>query len=97
MPSGVGEQIALNTGKIDTGSNLPTSKFDPKRRKTINGRPEIREILIIKKLRYWQSISRYRCIEPSYPRARARRNYWRLLRKYPEIAGKIGLKAASVY
>jgi hypothetical protein len=36
-------------------------------------------------------------VDPSYSRDRARKNFWRLLRSYPEIAAKLGLNDGSVY
>jgi len=43
------------------------------------------------------TIARYSFIEPSFPRARARKNYWRLFHRYREIAERIGLHEWSVY
>jgi hypothetical protein len=63
----------------------------------MHARPEIREILIIKKLRRWQLIARYPFVDKSCPPARARRNFWRLCAKHPEIAIRLGLSATSVY
>ena len=63
----------------------------------MNARPQVREILIARKLLRWSQISRNRFIEPSFPRARARKNYWRLFYRYQEIAEKIGLHEWSVF
>jgi hypothetical protein len=63
----------------------------------MNARPQIREILIGKKMQRWSMIARYNFIESGYPRSRARRNFWRLLRAYPEIATRLGLNEGSVY
>ena len=63
----------------------------------MNARPQVREFLIARKLQRWSLIGRYRFIEPSFPRACARKNYWRLFRKYPEIATRLGLNEGSVY
>jgi hypothetical protein len=63
----------------------------------MNARPQVKEILVAKKLLRWAKIARYDYIEPSYPRPRARKNYWRLFHRYQEIAARIGLHEWSVY
>jgi hypothetical protein len=63
----------------------------------MHARPEIREILVAKKLRRWLLIAKYNFVDPTCPPARARRNYWRLCAKYPEIAVRLKLNVASVY
>jgi hypothetical protein len=63
----------------------------------MNARPQVREVLIRKKLQRWCLIARYRFIESGYPRARARKNFWRLCERYPEIALKLGFNEGSVY
>jgi hypothetical protein len=63
----------------------------------MNARPTVRQAIIGQKLRRWSMISRYGFIEPSYPRARARKNYWRLLARYPEIGARLHLTELSVY
>jgi hypothetical protein len=35
--------------------------------------------------------------DPKCPPSRARKNYWRLYARYPEIAAKLGLTVLSVY
>jgi len=63
----------------------------------MHARPEIRDILIAKKMKRWIMIARYKFIDPSCPPARARRNYWRLIAKHPQIAAKLVLSELSVY
>jgi hypothetical protein len=63
----------------------------------MNARRAIRDIIIAKKMQRGSLIGRYRFIEPSFPRARARRHYWRFLRKYPEVGARLGLNEGSVY
>ncbi|HWY59895.1 MAG TPA: hypothetical protein VNZ03_35865 [Terriglobales bacterium] len=63
----------------------------------MHARPEIREILISKKLRRWCLIAQYPLVYPDYSPTRARRNYWRLCQRYPEIMTKVGLSILSVY
>jgi hypothetical protein len=63
----------------------------------MHARPEIRQLLIAKKMKRWVMISKYPALDPSCPPARARKNYWRLFQRYREIAAKIGLHELSVY
>jgi hypothetical protein len=63
----------------------------------MNARAEIQQILIAQKLQRWQRIALFPKVYPNCPPARARRNYWRLLAKYPMIAAKLNLSATSVY
>jgi hypothetical protein len=63
----------------------------------MHARPQDKEILLAHKLQKWARIARYEYVEPNYPRAKARKNYWRLYHRYPEIAARIGLHEWSVY
>jgi hypothetical protein len=63
----------------------------------MHARPEFREILIAQRIRHWHSITRCRLIAPKIPPSRARKNYWRLCKSYPEVMAKLGLTEASVY
>jgi len=63
----------------------------------MNGRKPIREALIRKKILHWRNAARspsfYKNISPS----RARKNFWRLVGRYPDIATRLGVDEASVY
>jgi hypothetical protein len=63
----------------------------------MHARPVVKEFLIARKLQRWSTIGRCRLIEPSFPRARARKNYQRLFYRYREIAAKLGLHEFSAY
>jgi hypothetical protein len=63
----------------------------------MNARPQVREILIAKKMKHWWVVAKCRLVDPTCPPARARKNYWRLFHRYREIASKIGLHEWSVY
>jgi hypothetical protein len=63
----------------------------------MNARPQIREILIGKKMKRWRLIAQYRFVDPSCPPSRARKNFWRLLGKYPQIAAKLGAFRKSAF
>jgi hypothetical protein len=51
----------------------------------------------MKKMRRWQAVATCPLLDRSCPPARARKNFWRLYKKYPEIAARLGLTATSVY
>jgi hypothetical protein len=51
----------------------------------MHARPEIRTILIAKKMRRWTLIAKYPAVYPGYSPARARRNYWRHCRRSKEF------------
>jgi len=63
----------------------------------MNARKPIRDALIRQKIEHWRNAARspafYKRISP----ARARKNFWRLCARYPEIAAKLGLNEGSVY
>lgn len=63
----------------------------------MNGRKLIRDAIIRKKILHWRNAARspnfYKNIYPS----RARKNFWRLIGRYPEIATQLGVHEASVY
>jgi hypothetical protein len=63
----------------------------------MHARPEIQEILIAKKMKRWIMIARHPAVYPHYSASKARRNFWRLIAKHPELATRLGLSVASVY
>jgi hypothetical protein len=63
----------------------------------MHARPQIREILIARKMRHWCMVAKYPLIDRTCPPARARRNFWKLCQRYPELMRKLGLTPASVY
>jgi hypothetical protein len=63
----------------------------------VNARPEIRQRLIEIKMARWRSVANYPYLAPRCPPARARRNFWRLIKAYPETAQRLGYTATSVY
>jgi hypothetical protein len=63
----------------------------------MRARPEIRDILIAKKLKRWLLIAQHPFVDRSCPPARARRNYQRLFAKHSELAKRLGLSITGVY
>jgi hypothetical protein len=67
------------------------------KRKTMRARPEVRDILIAHKLRYWSLRAQYPTAFPNCSAARARRNTLRLLAKYPQIGKRLSMTVLSAY
>lgn len=63
----------------------------------MNARKQIRQLLIEKKMRHWQAVARCPLLDLKCPPARARKNFWRLRSRYPEIAARLGLTELSVF
>jgi hypothetical protein len=63
----------------------------------MHARQEFREPIISKKMHRWLMIAKYPLVNPKCPPARARKNFWRLCARYPEIMQKLGLDEVSVY
>jgi hypothetical protein len=59
--------------------------------------PEVKEILIRQKLRKWSMIAQHPFVDPTCPPSRARRNFLRLLARYPDAAHRLNLTVASAY
>jgi len=57
----------------------------------------LKPILIAKKLKRWHMIARYPFIDVQCPPARARKNFQRLVRRYPQVAAQLGFDELSVY
>jgi hypothetical protein len=63
----------------------------------MNARPAVKEVLIQKRIKKWWLIARCPQVDPKCLPVRARRNYLRLVTKYPEVAERLGLTVVSVY
>jgi hypothetical protein len=63
----------------------------------MRARPEVREILISHKLQRWSLIAQFPSVYPQYSVSKARRNFLKLLGKYPEIAKRLNLDLKSAY
>jgi hypothetical protein len=63
----------------------------------MHARPEVREILISKKMRRWCLVALHPSIDRSCPTWRARKNYSRLCAKYPEIMKRLRLTEFSAF
>lgn len=63
----------------------------------MRARPELKRLLITAKLKHWHAIARWPLIDVRCPTPRARKNFQRLVRKYPDIAAELGFNELSVY
>jgi len=68
-----------------------------RRKIEMRARPEVREILIARKLRRWSLIAQYPSFYPQYSASKARRNYLKLLARYPELARRMNLGLRDAY
>jgi hypothetical protein len=62
----------------------------------MRARPEIRDFLIAFKIKRWKTIARNSSAFGGYSVSQARKNYWRLCARYPEVMKHLGLSATSV-
>lgn len=62
----------------------------------MRARSEVRDSLIAFKIRRWRTIALNPLAFDGYSVSHARKNYWRLCARYPEIMMKLGLSATSV-
>jgi hypothetical protein len=63
----------------------------------MRARPEVKRILISQKLRKWSMIAQHPFVDPTCTPSRARRNFLRLLARYPDAARRLNLTVASAY
>ena len=63
----------------------------------MRARPRIREHLLARSMQKWALIGRHPSAFPNCPASRARRNFARLLTKYPQIAQRLGLDELSAH
>jgi len=63
---------------------------------TMNARGEIRDALLVRKMKRWLLIAQYPAGR-ACPVWQARKNCWALLRKYPALAAQHGFTATSVF
>ena len=63
----------------------------------MNARPQLRQHLLARKMQRWALIGSYPSAYPNCSASRARRNFSRLLAKYPQIAERLGLTPLSAY
>ena len=62
----------------------------------MNARKEIRDHLIAARMKQWVDIARCPLVNLRCPTWRARKNFWSLCRKHPEIASRLGYTEALI-
>lgn len=63
----------------------------------MRARPQLRQHLLAAKMKRWALIGCNPSAFPHCPASKARRNFSRLLAKYPELAARLGLDVLSAY
>jgi hypothetical protein len=63
----------------------------------MNARKEIRDAILLRRMKHWLAIGRCSLVNTKVPTWRARKNYWALLRKHEALAAANGLTATSVF
>jgi hypothetical protein len=76
----------------ETGARTPSRRILRK----MNAGAAIRDALLVQKMKQWLSRARYSSTT-SYPKWRARRNYWFLVRKHRSLAERYGLRETDVF
>ncbi len=63
----------------------------------MNCRPEIRDLLVEKRMRRWWNVLQHPLSEVKCHPTRARRNVLKLMARYPQIAERLNLTVVRVY
>jgi len=63
----------------------------------MNCREQIREHLIAERMRHWLMVARHPFVDKRCPKWRARKNFWALVTRYPDLAKRLGLTEVSVF
>ena len=62
----------------------------------MNAREELRDALLVRRMKHWLMVSRCPLIGKGCPAWKARKNYWALLKKHGALAAKHGFTPTSV-
>jgi hypothetical protein len=63
----------------------------------MNARKEIRDAILLRRMKHWLMIAKYPFTGKGCPAWRARKNYWALQRKHEALAAAHDLSATSVF
>jgi hypothetical protein len=63
----------------------------------MNARPEVRRILLEKRMRKWLNLARYHRYYPNSNPVQARRNFIRLVERHPALATELGFSVVTAY
>ena len=63
----------------------------------MRARKQVRDYLIAQKMLHWCAVAKCPLFDSRCPTWRARKNFWHLWRKYPEIAARLRLNEMSCF
>ena len=63
----------------------------------VNARKEIRDAILVRRMRYWLDIALCPLLDTQVPPWKARKNFWALQKKHSALAAAHGLRATSVF
>jgi hypothetical protein len=63
----------------------------------MNAGNDIREHLIAERMCHWLGVCRVPLLDIKCPTWRARKNFWALQKRYPDLAKRLGLSKVSVF
>ncbi len=63
----------------------------------MNAGKDIREYLLAARMQHWLGIARTPLLDIKCPTWRARKNFWALQKRYPDLAKRLGLSKVSVF
>jgi hypothetical protein len=87
----------LKRARIEVASRTAQNNF-LEENAVMNARKPVRDAIIRKRFWHWKAVALTRSsYGQSCPPSRARKNFWRLCARYPEIAADLGLNEGSVY
>src|SRR5438309_10378091 len=75
------------------GSLVAPQNLEPR----MNARKEIRDHLLAARMKRWLDIARCPLVNLRCPTWRARKNFWALQKRYPDLARRLGLTETSVF
>jgi len=89
--------LRLERARIEVASRTAQNNF-LEENAVMNARKPIRDAIIRKKILHWKNVAQTSNYHKDIcPPSRARKNFWRLCARYPEIAARLGLDEGSVY
>jgi hypothetical protein len=93
------QKVALSSAapKVESSRERASEPVRWRKIENMHARPEIREILIAKKMRRWAMIGQHPFVDPTCSPARARRNFARLLARHPDLGRRLNLTVTSAY
>lgn len=63
----------------------------------MNARTEIKDALLVQRMKHWLDIARCPLINTKVPTWKARKNFWALCKRHPDLAQTHGYGPTSVF